>query len=293
MAEKSLTVLLVGARGMLAHEVKRAAPAHVTLIERDLPEFDITDTHAVRSAIAALAPHVVLNCAAYTAVDKAETERALAYAVNAEGVRNLAEACCAHALPFVHLSTDFVFNGDGSHLLTEDDPVAPQGVYAESKRAGELAVEQTGGAWLIVRTAWLYATHGSNFVNTMLRLAQERDELRVVADQLGCPTYAPDLAAALWRLIACDARGYVHVCNSGVCSWYDFACAIVADAAAAGLLLRTPRVTPISTAQFRSPTPRPAYSAMATRHYTALTDTTMRPWRDTLHDYLHVKTLAQ
>jgi len=293
MAENNLTVLLVGARGMLAHEVKRAAPAHAIVIERDLPEFDITDAHAVRSAIAALAPQVVLNCAAYTAVDKAETERELACAVNADGVRNLAEACGAHAVPLVHLSTDFVFSGDGSHLLTEDDPVAPQGVYAESKRAGELAIEQAGGAWLIVRTAWLYATHGKNFVNTMLRLAQERDELSVVADQFGCPTYAPDLAAALWRLVAVDARGYVHVCNSGVCSWCDFARAIVEDAAAAGLLLRTPRVTPITTAQFCCPAPRPAYSAMATQRYTALTGTTMRPWRDALHAYLHAKTLAQ
>ncbi len=293
MAEKSLMVLLVGARGMLAHEVLRAAPAQVTLIERDLPEFDITDAHAVRSAIAALAPQVVLNCAAYTAVDKAETEHALAYAVNAEGVRNLAVACHAHAVPLVHLSTDFVFSGDGSHLLTEDDPVMPRGTYAESKRAGELAIEQTGGPWLIVRTAWLYAAQGNNFVNTMLRLAQERDELRVVADQFGCPTYAPDLAAALWRLIACNARGYVHVCNSGVCSWCDFARAIVEDAAAAGLLQRTPRVTPITTAQFNSPAPRPAYAAMATQRYTTLTDACMRPWREALHAYLHEKRRTQ
>ena len=287
------TVLLVGARGMLARAVIATAPAHLRLIERDLPEFDITDPHAVTTAIAALTPRVLLNCAAYIAVDKAETERALAYAVNADGARNLAAACRTQDVPLVHISTDFVFSGDGSHLLTEEDVVAPRGVYAESKRAGELAVEHSGAEWLIVRTSWLYAAHGGNFPNTMLRLAAEREELKVVSDQRGCPTFARDLATALWRLIACNARGYVHVCNSDVCSWYEFACAIVHDAAAVGLLPRAPRVTPISSAQFNSPAPRPAFSAMATARYTALTGAQMRPWREALQDYVQAKRPTQ
>jgi len=278
------TILLTGARGMLAQDVLAQRPPHVTVIETDVQELDITDASAVRECCAEHAPDAILNCAAYTAVDKAESERALAFAVNETGPRNLAAAAAVRGIPFVHISTDFVFQGDGSRLLREDDPPAPRGVYAESKRAGECAIEKAGGAWLIVRTAWLYAAHHANFVATILRLAAGRDRLTVVDDQRGSPTYAPDLAAALWRLLACSARGYVHFCNRGVCSWCEFAREIVRLGQEYGLLpaTRAIDVAPCTTEEFPRPAPRPRFSAMDTARYTALTGDTPRLWQNAL-----------
>lgn len=283
-------LLLTGARGMLAQEVLAQRPAQIDVIETDVQELDITDAGAVAAFCAAHAPDAVLNCAAYTAVDKAESERALAFAVNETGPRNLAAVCAARGIPFVHISTDFVFQGDGSRLLREDDVPAPRGVYAESKRAGELAIEAAGGAWTIVRTSWLYAAHHANFVLTILRLAAERERLTVVDDQRGSPTYAPDLAAALWRLLACGARGYVHFCNRGVCSWYEFAREIVRLGQAYGVLsnARKIEVLPCTTEEFPRPAPRPRFSAMDTARYTALTGETPRAWQDALAECVAV-----
>jgi len=281
--------MLVGSNGMLAQDVAILAPSDIRLALFDIPMIDITDPASVQAVVGRTKPSLVLNCAAYTAVDRAETEREQAYAVNADGPRHLALACRAAGVPLVHISTDFVFDGDGSRLLDESEAINPSGVYAASKRAGELAIEQSGCEWLTVRTSWLYAVHGKNFPNTMLRLAAEREELTVVNDQRGCPTFARDLAAALWRLIAVGARGYVHFCNAGVCSWCEFAQAIVSEAAAIGLLKRAPRVVPISSQTFNSPAPRPAYSAMATARYAALTNVQPRPWQTALTEYLTIK----
>ncbi len=281
-----MKLLLTGARGMLAADVLACRPPGVLVLETDLPELDITDHAAVGEFCARHAPDAVLNCAAYTAVDKAESEPALAYAVNETGPRNLAGVCAARGIPFHHISTDFVFQGNGAHLLTEDDPPAPRGVYAESKRAGECAIEAAGGAWTIVRTSWLYAAHHANFTATILRLAAGRDRLTVVSDQHGSPTYAPDLAAALWRLITVGARGYVHFCNRGVCTWHAFAREIVRLACAHGLLppQRHVDVAPCSTDEFPRPAPRPRYSAMDTARYTSLTGDVPRAWQAALAD---------
>lgn len=277
-------LLLTGARGMLAQEVLAQRPAQVDVIETDVQELDITDAGAVAKFCAEYAPDVVLNCAAYTAVDKAESERALAFAVNATGPQNLATVCAARKIPFVHISTDFVFQGDGTRLLREDDAPTPRGVYAASKRAGELAIEAAGGAWMIVRTSWLYAAHHANFVLTILRLAAERERLTVVDDQRGSPTYAPDLAGALWRLVARGAQGYVHFCNRGVCSWYEFAREIVRLGQKYGVLsaARNIEVAPCTTQEFPRPAPRPMFSAMDTARYAALIGEAPRAWQDAL-----------
>lgn len=280
---------------MLAQEFMARCPAQVVIVPTDVDELDITDGSAVRRACAAHAPDVVVNCAAYTAVDKAESDRARAFAINAAGPRNLALACAVQGIPLVHVSTDFVFQGDGSHLLREDDPPAPRGVYAESKRAGEVAIEAVGGAWLIVRTSWLYAAHHANFVLTILRLAAERERLQVVDDQRGSPTYAGDLAEALWRLIQCGARGYVHFSNRGVCSWYEFAREIVRLGQAQGILASDRRieVTPCKTNEMPRPAPRPAFSAMDTSRYTALTGVEPRAWREALAECLATLAASQ
>ncbi len=283
-----VNVLLTGANGMLAAEVKRLKPVGISLIETDVAELDITNAAAVDSFLAAHAPDAVLNCAAYTAVDQAESDRAAAFAVNEAGPANLARACAARRIPLVHVSTDFVFGGAGNRPLAENDTPAPRGVYAESKRAGETAIERAGCTWLIVRASWLYGLHGRNFPDTILRLAAERDQLTVVHDQKGAPTYAPDLAAALWLLMARKAEGYVHFSDSGACTWFEFACETVRQARATGLLpaQRQVEIRPVTTAEFPRPAPRPAYSVLSTQKYAAIAGQAPRPWQDALHDYL-------
>lgn len=289
-----MNVLLTGANGMLAADVKQRKPAHVSLIETDVGELDITDRAAVARFFADTAPDAVLNCAAYTAVDQAETDRAAAFAVNETGPANLAQVCAARRIPLVHVSTDFVFNGDGSHPLTENDPPAPRGVYAESKHAGELAIERAGGNWLVVRTAWLYGLRGKCFPDTIIRLATERDVLTVVNDQQGSPTYSGDLAEALWRLMGLGARGHVHFANAGICTWYEFAKEIVEHARNLGILARdnSTEVKPVTSEEFRRPAPRPAYSALSTARYAALVGTMPRLWREALREYLEQRRAA-
>jgi dTDP-4-dehydrorhamnose reductase len=283
-----MQVLLTGARGMLAAEVIALAPPDAALVLTDIEELDITDASAVEDFCRRTRPDAIINCAAYTAVDKAEEDQATAHAVNATGPAVLAHTAAARGTPLVHVSTDFVFFGDGGHALTEDDEPAPRGVYACSKRDGEIAIEQAGGQWLTVRTSWLYGTHGRSFPATILRLARERRELRVVDDQHGSPTYARNLAAALWRLVEVEARGYVHFSNSGACTWYNFAVATVREGQAQGLLDAADdiQVVPVTTAEFPRPAPRPAYSVMSTARYTQLTGVEPPAWQEGLHNFI-------
>lgn len=276
---------------MLAADVKRRRPAGVDLVETDLPELDITDAAAVEAFFDASRPHAVLNCAAYTAVDRAEEDEAAAFAVNETGPRNLAEACARRGTPLVHVSTDYVFFGDGTRPLREEDPCRPRGVYARSKRAGEVALERAGGRWLTVRTSWLYGLDGANFPDTILRLARERDRLTVVDDQQGSPTYSEDLAAALWALIGRGASGYVHFCNSGACSWHAFAVEIVRQGRALGLVPegRRVEVAPISSADLSRPAPRPSYSVLSTERYASIAGRPPRPWEDALRSFLRAR----
>ena len=254
-----MKVLITGAHGQLGRCLQATAPADAEIVGHDHDTVDITDAAQVAAVVAAEKPDILFNAAAYTAVDKSESDEARALAVNATAVGYLADAARSNGARLVHVSTDFVFDGRSSTPYTPDAPTAPLGAYGRTKLAGEKAA---GADSLIVRTAWVYAPTGGNFVRTMLRLMAERPELRVVADQIGTPTYAPGLAAALWTLAGQGARGIYHYTDSGAASWYDFAVAIQEEALAAGLLNQAVPVTPITTADFPTAAKRPAYSVL-------------------------------
>lgn len=259
-------ILLFGANGQLGQELVRLAAARgIALTALSRAQADIADADAVRGAIARHRPALVVNAAAYTKVDLAETEIEAARQGNEIGPKLLAQACAETALPLVHISTDYVFDGTKSGAYVETDPVAPTGSYGRSKAAGEEAVRAAHPRHVILRTAWVYGEFGNNFLKTMLRLAATRDELRVVADQHGCPTATGDLAEAILtiapRLVANDAVwGTYHFAGTGATSWHGFASRIVA--AQAPLTGRNPRVTPITTAEYPTPARRPANSEL-------------------------------
>ena len=272
-------LLLVGANGQVGRELRRslarlgevvAATRDGRLDEDACRAVDLADRQALIHLVRETAPSAVVNAAAYTAVDRAESEREVAFQANAEAPGALAHACAGLGIPFVHYSTDYVFDGEGTRPYREDDPVAPLGVYGASKLAGEQAVRDAGGRHLIFRTAWVYAAHGHNFLRTMLRLGAEREELRVVADQTGTPTPAALIAdvtaVALAKALAGNApmAGLWHLVADGQTTWHGFAEAIFAEATAAGLLSRAPRVLPIGTADYPTPARRPAYSCLDT-----------------------------
>ncbi|MBR4466146.1 dTDP-4-dehydrorhamnose reductase, partial [bacterium] len=254
----------------------------------DVGEMNILDKAEIKKVCDIAKPHLILNCAAYTAVDKAEEDEAFARRLNAEGPANLAGECKERGIPLVSISTDFVFFGDGSHPMKEDDPTAPRGVYAVTKREGELAIEKSGCVFLIVRTAWLYGKGGKNFPDTMIKLAKERELLTVVNDQVGSPTFTQDLAEALLNLISVGARGYYHFTNQGGISWYDFACGAIEEAYALGMIDKAHKVTvkPVTTKEFPRPAPRPAYSVLCLEKYSKATGKTPPEWREALRRYL-------
>lgn len=254
-----MKALVTGAGGQLGATLVASAPAGCEVVALDRASLDLTDAAAVRAAVARERPDVILNAAAWTAVDAAEAEEEAARAVNADAVAALADAARANGADLVHVSTDFVFDGTRGRPYRPHDKPNPLGAYGRTKLAGERAA---GPDALIVRTAWVYAPAGGNFVRTMLRLMRERDEVRVVADQVGTPTYAPGLAHALWRLHAANARGVLHYTDSGAASWYDFAVAVQEEALAAGLLTRAVPVVPIASADFPTPAARPFYSLL-------------------------------
>src|SRR5574340_33339 len=214
------------------------------VVAADVEEFDITDPAATRAFVRESAPDVIVNCAAYTAVDQAESNRDLAFRVNRDGARNLAEAAAVLRVPLLHLSTDYVFDGAKAGPYTEEDQPNPRSVYGESKLAGELAVQETLAEHYLVRTAWLYGIHGKSFPGTMLRLATEGKPLRVINDQRGCPTYTEHLAEAIVAIVAGPHYGTYHVVNRGVCTWYELAREVFR---AAGLAVE---VIPITTAEY-------------------------------------------
>jgi dTDP-4-dehydrorhamnose reductase len=252
-----MRLLVTGAAGMLGRDVVAAAgdAGHeaVALARADL---DISDPAAVRAAVLAAHPDAVINCAAWTDVDGAETAEAQATAVNGAGAGHVAEAAAVADALLVHVSTDYVFDGQASEPYAEDAPTAPQGAYGRSKLAGEQAIAGVGGQSAIVRSAWLFGPHGKNFVDTMLRLGAEREEIAVVNDQVGCPTYTGHLAPALVQIAERATTGVLHVTGGGRCSWFDLAVATFEET---GLQCR---VTPQTTAQLGRPAPRPALSVL-------------------------------
>ncbi|OGR31041.1 MAG: dTDP-4-dehydrorhamnose reductase [Desulfuromonadales bacterium GWC2_61_20] len=283
-----MKLALIGSNGMLARKVRELAPVGSELHGFDLPEFDLTDRAQVLAAMARLKPTVIINCAAFTNVDGCETQEDLATRVNGAGPGYLAEAAQAVGAVLVHISTDYVFAGDQTSPYREDDPTTPLSAYGRSKLAGEKAIVASGLArYFIVRTSWLYGPGGKNFVETMLRLAVERDELRVVADQFGSPTYTGDLAAAIFRLLALSspAYGIYHLADLGECSWHGFAEAIVELARLHGEPVKALRVLPIATSDYPLPAPRPAYSVFNKEKYLAATGAALPHWRDSLDSY--------
>jgi dTDP-4-dehydrorhamnose reductase len=271
-----MKALIAGSGGQLGRMLQRTAPADAVVVAPAEAAFDITDPAVVEAVVAQHKPDVLLNAAAYTAVDKAESELERARLINATAVGHLAAACARHGATLVHVSTDFVFDGETSRAYRPDDAARPLGAYGLTKWEGEQAA---GADALIVRTAWVYGPVGHNFVRTMLRLMAERPEVRVVADQIGTPTYAPGLAQALWALAGQRARGVFHHTDSGAASWYDFAVAIQEEALAVGLLNAAVPIIPIATSDYPTPAKRPAFSVLDKAKTTAALGAPAPHWR--------------
>ena len=259
-----MKVLITGAGGQVASALLKLKPAGMEALALGRAELDIGDREAVLRAVAQTKPGVIINAGAYTAVDKAESEPGMAMRANGEAPGYLAEAAGQQGARLLHISTDFVFDGSQSHPYGPDVAVRPLGIYGESKLEGERRVQAVLGVKaLVLRTAWVYAAGGHNFVRTMLRLMAERGRVRVVADQVGSPTWASSLAEALWAAArAPEFGGIHHWTDAGVASWYDFAVAIAEEGHAAGLLKRAAAVESITTADYPTPARRPAYSVL-------------------------------
>ena len=276
-------ILLTGANGQLGWELQRARPDTVELIALGREALDISDADAVAQRVAELKPDWIINAAAYTAVDKAESDAASATAINVAGARHLAEAAAANGVRLAHVSTDFVFDGCKSRPYQPDDETNPAGVYGATKRDGEEAVrEAMADEALIVRTAWVYSAHGANFVKTMLRLMRDREELGVIEDQIGTPTWAAELAKVLYLAIERQLRGTYHWTDTGVASWYDFAVAIHDIGRSLGLIERDVTINPIPTEAYPTPAARPAYSVLSKDAMRQATGYTGMHWREAL-----------
>ena len=271
-------ILVTGGSGQVGHALRRFADARgLELMTPGRSELDLADADSIARAVAAQKWQAVINCAAYTAVDKAESEPDAAFAANRDGPSRLAELTAARGIRLIHVSTDYVFDGSKAEPYGEDDPVAPLGVYGASKEAGERGVRAANADHVILRTAWVVSPWGSNFVKTMLRVGRERGHLRVVDDQRGCPTSALDIAETLLALVAAPkVRGTYHFVNDGEASWYELA-RFVFDRA--GLPVT---VDPITTADYPTPAKRPANSRLNTARIRAALGISQRPWREAI-----------
>jgi dTDP-4-dehydrorhamnose reductase len=275
-----MRLLITGAGGMLGRDVAAAAErSGHEVIALARAQLDVADREAVRRAVADARPDAVINCAAWTDVDGAEEHEDQATRVNGDGPAHLAGA----APYLVHVSSDYVFDGQGTEPYREDDPLAPISAYGRSKLAGEHAVQAASANHAIVRSSWLFGAGGRNFVDTMLRLGAERDELRVVDDQIGCPTFTGHLAEALVRIAENRTKGILHVAGGGACSWFELARAALEEQRIAT------RIEPCTTAEFPRPAPRPAYSVLGSTRPEA---PTLPPWRDGLRAYLRERAAA-
>ena len=275
-----MTVCVVGANGMLGRDLVRTLSlADLGVTGIDLPELDIRHRAQIEEALPDA--KVVINCAAYTAVDQAETDQAAAHAVNAEGAENLAKVCGARSARLLHVSTDYVFDGTAERPYREEDEVCPLGVYGQTKRDGEVAVLAADASHLVIRTQSLFGRHGPNFVKAIIRRLHEHDgPLRVVDDQVSAPTYTGHLAEGLVKLTQGSASGIVHLTASGSCSWYTFACAI-AEQVKPGAEIQTQ-----SSAELNRPARRPAFSVLNNDKYEQWTGSRLPTWQEGLSAYL-------
>jgi len=285
-----MKLLLLGSQGQVGQELLATLPALGTVTAWNRQDLDLSQMDQIASKVVAQQPDVIVNAAAYTAVDKAEQEPDLAHKINGEAPGQLAQAAAACGAMLIHISTDYVFDGRQNQPYQPDTPTQPLGVYGQSKLAGELAVRAACDRHVILRTAWVYGAKGQgNFVKTMLRLGAERDTLKVVYDQVGCPTWSYDIAQAIAHLIpdlGPDTFGTYHFTNSGAVSWYDFAIAIFEEAAALGSPLTLKTVLPITTDQYPLPAQRPAYSVLGSEKLDALLQQTPPHWRVSLRKML-------
>ena len=259
-------ILLTGANGQLGSEIRQRVsmmPLAYELLPTDQADLDITQEEAVEAAVKAFKPDVIINAAAYTAVDKAESEPDIAFAVNAKGPENLAKVASDQHVRLIHISTDYVFNGRSSSPWQVDDRVEPINVYGESKLAGETAIQRYCAEAMIIRTAWVYSRYGHNFVKTMINLMNSRDQLGVIYDQIGAPTHAGRLAEiCLSAIDKPEHQGVYHWTDAGVASWYDFAYAVYTLGTELGLINHNCQIDPITTADYPTPARRPQYSVM-------------------------------
>jgi dTDP-4-dehydrorhamnose reductase len=283
-------VLLIGANGQVGQELQLTLPHLGEVISIGREELDLTNSAKISHLIEEIHPDYLVNAAAYTAVDKAESEPELAYAINATAPKIMAESAAKMGCKFLHISTDYVFDGCKNTPYLESDPTNPLGVYGQSKLAGEEQINNCNSNALILRTAWVYGSYGkSNFVKTMLRLGKEREELKVVVDQVGSPTWAKDIAEAITGLLinADNPAGIYHFTNSGVASWFDLSKAIFEEAKTNNIPLKIQRVIPITTAEYPTPAVRPAYSVLSGQKISSQLGYIPTYWRDSLKSMLN------
>lgn len=288
-------ILLTGITGQVGQELRETLTSVGEVIGVNRQQLDLTQPEQIHNVIAEIQPHIIINAAAYTAVDKAETESELAMAINANAPKAMAKAANKISATLVHISTDYVFDGTNHTPYTEDDVTNPLGVYGKSKLLGETGIRQICDRHIILRTAWVYGSRGhGNFVKTMLRLGAEREELRVVADQIGSPSWAYDIAVAITQLVsgqlekgdAAIPMGTYNYTNSGLASWYDFAIAIFTEAQKLGFPLKIQQVLPITTADYPTPAQRPSYSVLSKVKFTKTLGINPPYWRDSLIEML-------
>ena len=275
-----MKILITGSNGMLGHDLIEVLKDKHELLLTTSKTLDITDGDSVMDFILKSNPDIVINSAAYTDVDGCESNPDLAYNVNGEGVKNLALACREVDCPLVHISTDYVFNGQNDRPWVEDDEIGPISIYGKSKLEGEEHIKEILEKYFIVRTAWLYGVNGRNFPRTMLELAQNHSEITVVYDEVGTPTYTPDLAKGISKLIETDYYGTYHLTNSGNCSWCEFARYIfeVADVDV--------NVIPVTASEFARPAPRPSYSVLENRNWVENGFEPLRNYKEAIKEYI-------
>ena len=277
-----MKILITGSNGMLGHDLIEALKDKHELVLTTSKTLDITDRDSTIECIKENKPDVVINSAAYTDVDGCETNQDLAYAVNSEGVRNLALGCREVGCPLVHVSTDYVFDGTARDPIDEDGVIGPISVYGKSKLKGEEAILEILDKYFIVRTAWLYGINGKNFPKTMLELAKNHKEITVVYDEVGTPTYTPDLAYGISQLIETDYYGIYHLTNSGSCSWCEFSRYIfeIAD--------KDVKVIPVTASEFSRPAPRPSYSVLKNKRWIENGFEPLRDYKEAIKEYIEL-----
>lgn len=278
-----MKVLVTGAKGQLGYDVVNELEARgLEAVGVDIEEMDITDAVSVDKVIRETAPDAVIHCAAYTAVDAAEENEEVCRRINADGTQNIANVCRALDIKMLYISTDYVFGGQGERPWEPEDERDPQSVYGQTKYEGELAVQNTLDKYFIVRIAWVFGVNGKNFVKTMLKLAETHDTIKVVNDQFGSPTYTYDLAKLLADMVQTQKYGIYHATNEGVCSWYDFACAIFEEAGLGGKMT----VLPVTTAEYGAKAARPFNSRMSKEKLVQNGFQKLPTWQDALKRYL-------